>query len=164
MLHQQPCCIVIALMNLSPFPQFEDAERALRAKGARVTSARVRVLSTLRTARSPMSHSDIETEMVREGAAAIDRVTLYRILDWLSSAGLAHKAVDSRGVYRFSAAEPAVEHHSHVHFRCTDCGKVFCLPEPAPEPPALPEGFRLSGLDLDVRGECRDCAERHGQS
>jgi Fur family ferric uptake transcriptional regulator len=134
-----------------------DIPSVIRAAGARVTPARVRVLAALREAASPQTHAEIEDLLAHDAHPAIDRVTLYRVLDWLCSAGLAHKAADARGVFRFSAAQPNVEHAGHVHFRCTGCGGVFCLKAPPPPVPALPRGFRLAGMAVDIRGECPRC-------
>lgn len=131
-------------------------ESLIRSTGARVTSARVRVLALLQASQGMWSHGEIEEALEREDQAGIDRVTLYRVLDWLTGAGLVHKNVDSRGTFRFSALRP--EHARHLHFRCTACGDVFCLDAAPPPPPVLPEGFRLAAVDLDVSGECARCA------
>jgi Fur family ferric uptake transcriptional regulator len=136
-------------------------QSAIRAAGARVTPARVRVLGALQAAPGPQSHAEIEETLAQEAHPAVDRVTLYRVLDWLCSAGLALKAADARGVFRFSAAQPNVEHAGHVHFRCTGCGGVFCLKAPPPPAPALPRGFRLAGMAFDIRGECPRCVRSH---
>lgn len=148
-------------MKSNAEPPRADIEAAIRAAGARVTPARVRVLGALRRASAAQTHAEIEETLAREAHPAIDRVTLYRVLDWLCAAGLAHKAADARGVFRFSAAEPNVAHESHVHFRCTGCGGVFCLKAPPPPAPALPRGFRLAGMALDIRGECPRCVRAH---
>ncbi|HEX8988300.1 MAG TPA: transcriptional repressor [Rhodocyclaceae bacterium] len=142
-------------------PPLAEVQSAIRAAGARVTPARVRVLAALRAATAPQCHAEIEESLAQEAQPAIDRVTLYRVLDWLCSAGLAHKAADARGVFRFSAAQPNVEHAGHVHFRCTGCGGVFCLKAPPPPVPALPRGFRLGGMAVDIRGECPRCVRAH---
>jgi len=143
-------------------PSSVDAIRsAIRAAGARVTTARVRVMAALQAAHGPVSHGDVEDLLAADALPPIDRVTLYRVLDWLYEVGFAHKAVDARGVFRFSPAQPNVEHAAHVHFRCTGCGGVFCLKVPPPPPPALPRGFRLTGMDLDLHGECQACAHKH---
>ena len=136
-------------------------QSAIRAAGARVTPARVRVLGALQAAHGPLTHGDIEEALALDALPGVDRVTLYRVLDWLCAAGLAHKAADARGVFRFSAAQPNVEHAAHVHFRCTGCGGVFCLKAPPPPPPSLPRGFRLGGMALDIRGECPRCVRGH---
>lgn len=129
--------------------------------GARVTSPRVRVLRLLRTVPAPVSHRDIEEILGREALPGIDRVTLYRVLDWLCDHGLAHKAADAHGIFRFSALSVNSEHGKHVHFRCTECGGVRCLDMKLPKPPLLPKGFRLTSVELDIRGQCSGCASRH---
>lgn len=142
------------LPNDSPFSAIESA---IRATGARVTPARVRVFGVLQSAQGGLSRGEIEERLTKELLPGIDRVTIYRVLDWLIEAGLAHKATDSRGVFRFSAAKLDVEHAQHMHFRCTGCGSVFCLDAPPPPLPTMPKGFRLVAMDMDIRGECPDC-------
>jgi Fur family ferric uptake transcriptional regulator len=137
-------------------------ESAIRAHGARVTPARVRVLELLQSARTPLNHSDIERQLRDAATPGIDRVTLYRVLDWLAEAGLAHKAADARGVYRYAAATPESDHTQHLHFRCTDCGSVACLDTPPPQAPHLPKGYRLASTAFDVSGQCPDCAAPPG--
>lgn len=129
----------------------------IRAAGVKVTRGRVRVLDLLAAARQPLCHGEIEA-LIAGDDAAIDRVTLYRILDSLVACGLALKAVDTRGVFRFSIAGTQHRHEGHVHFRCTDCGGVFCLKAPPPAPPKLPRGFRLAEAEFDVRGTCAACS------
>jgi Fur family ferric uptake transcriptional regulator len=130
----------------------------IRAAGVKVTRGRVRVLDALRAARQPLSHAEMEALPAGAGDAAIDRVTLYRVLDSLVACGLALKAVDTRGVFRFSAAGAQRQHAKHVHFRCTGCGGVFCLKAEPPPPPRLPRGFRLQQVEFDLRGLCAGCS------
>lgn len=134
---------------------------ALRAAGLKATVARARVLELLRTAAQPLSHGDIDARLAA-GVSPLDRVTLYRVLDSLVTAGLALKAVDARGVFRFSATEAGAVHERHAHFRCEDCGGVFCLDAPVPSAPKLPAGFRLQGLALDMHGTCARCGDGDG--
>jgi Fur family ferric uptake transcriptional regulator len=130
----------------------------IRAAGVKVTAGRVRVLDALHGARQPLCHGELEAQLGTVAGAAVDRVTLYRILDSLVACGLALKAVDTRGVFRFSATGVHRHHAGHVHFRCTDCGGVFCLKAEPPPPPKLPRGFRLAEVAFDVRGTCAGCA------
>jgi Fur family ferric uptake transcriptional regulator len=127
----------------------------LRTSGVKVTPGRVRVLEALLASAQPLSHADLEALL-----PDADRVTLYRVLDSLVACGLALKAVDVRGVFRFSASGAQREHSGHVHFRCTGCGSVFCLKAAPPPPPKLPRGFRLAEVEYDVRGTCASCAAR----
>ena len=144
--------------SLAPFPAIESA---IRATGARVTPSRVRVYALLQNAQGPLCHRDIERLLSGGALPAMDRVTLYRVLDWLAAAGLAHKAADARGVFRFSAATSDGEHLHHMHFRCTACAGVFCLDMSQPSLPELPLGFRLASAEFDIRGVCPDCAGKH---
>lgn len=135
----------------------------IRAAGVKVTRGRVRVLDALAAAHQPLCHAELEARLGEDGEAAMDRVTLYRVLDSLVACGLALKATDARGVFRFTAAGARREHAGHVHFRCTDCGGVFCLEAEPPPPPKLPRGFRLAEVELDVRGTCATCARGAGR-
>jgi Fur family ferric uptake transcriptional regulator len=103
-----------------------------------------------------LNHSEIESMLAQNGQS-VDRVTIYRVLDWLSDVDLAHKAADGLGVFRFSASNPDDEHAQHMHLRCTGCGGMFCLDIPPPPLPVLPRGFRFGGMALDIRGECPRC-------
>ena len=126
----------------------------IRRAGARATPARIRVLRLLREAQTPLSHAEIEARL---GDMALDRVTLYRVLDWLVESGLAHKSADSCRVFRFSSASVG-EHAAHVHFRCEWCGGVYCLDASLPVVPELPPGFSLTRMDFDLRGTCANCS------
>lgn len=129
----------------------------IRNAGARATSARTRILYLINVTSFPLSHSEIASKLAQDGLP-VDRVTIYRVLDWLADVGLAQKASDGKGVFRYSATEPDAQHALHMHLRCTGCGGVFCLDAPPPPLPKLPRGFRFGGMALDIRGECPRCS------
>ncbi len=141
-------------MTASAATRFDPVAELIRGAGARATPARIRVLRLLRLAPTALTHAQIESAL---GVPALDRVTLYRVLDWLVESGLAHKNADASRVFRFSAAA-AGEHTAHVHFRCEACGGVFCLVAAPPAAPLLPAGFLLSRMDFDLRGLCAQCS------
>lgn len=130
------------------------AQERVRQTGERVTPARVRVLAALLGAREPVSHPSLERRLE---SARLDRVTLYRVLDWLVSRGLAQRIASADRAWRFTAAEG--RHDAHAHFHCRRCGKVLCLQGVrAPRLPAsVPRGFRADGIEVTVRGLCRGC-------
>ena len=140
-------------MSFQHIPSVDAVAEQVRRTGARATPARIRVLQLLLAAPAALTHNEIETAL---GDVAIDRVTLYRVLDWLAESGLAHKNTYAQRVYRYSASA-AGEHRTHVHFRCEDCGGVFCLDAAPPATPPLPIGFSLSRVDFDLRGRCAGC-------
>ncbi len=61
-----------------------------RSLGARATPARVAVLTLLESAERALSHHDVEEALADSG---FDRVTLYRVLDWMERLGLAQAKI-----------------------------------------------------------------------
>ena len=131
------------------------ARERIRGTGARMTAPRVQVLAAMLIANQVLSHHDIEARL---GAARLDRVTLYRVLDWLVEQGLAHRIAGPDRVWRFSVTGEA--HETHAHFQCSLCGKVLCLDELSARkvPLRLPAGCRPERMELMVTGRCPDCA------
>ena len=150
------------------------AEIQLRAAQVRVTHARLDVLGTLLMQQRAMSHTEMQ-----DALPTMDRVTLYRALDCLADAGLAHKITGDDRVFRFSTgnagdrssvttvfANPV--QHQHGHFKCTRCSKVFCLEQPAAsntlsdqlratlDSTAL-KGFQSHDIEVTIKGWCNRC-------
>lgn len=148
------------------------AETQLRQASVRITAARVKVLAALLGAERAFTHQDVQDTFTD-----MDRVTLYRALDCLTDAGLAHKIAGDDRVFRYSAgAEHAgmpagsrsgqrMPHHQHGHFKCTRCAKVFCL-DSIGEAEALHnalqqtlgKGFHSHDIEFTIKGWCADCA------
>lgn len=138
----------------SAIPSPTDWTARIHALGARATPARLAVLGLLEQAERALSHRDIEEAL----ATGLDRVTLYRVLDWLVDTGLALRTTDSERVFRFSLAQAAPSAHAeHAHFRCDACGKMFCLDD-IPVPSAtLPAGFSGKAVEYCITGQCARC-------
>lgn len=168
----------------------QQARSMLRQRGQRVTTPRATVLATMlaasaearaqRGSLSAFSHQDLSTLLesarARPHLGALDRVTLYRVLEWMVEIGLAHKIAGDDRVFRFSLnAPPEVssstaqasaargDESGHAHFHCDGCHRVYCLRE-SPRlaealQAALPQGFVGKELAITVRGLCPDCAE-----
>lgn len=145
-----------------PEERHELAE-VVRARGARATPARLHVLAILRGAARALSHHDIEAELADR---PVDRVTLYRVLDWAVGCGLVLRSTDEQRTFRFSLAVSQAAHRDHAHFNCDKCGKVYCL-EAAAAPVILPIGFRMERAELAIHGRCANCAtppDKRGRS
>ena len=142
--------------------QFQDqAEALLRDGGSRVTRGRIAVLACLLEASHALTHAEVEAHL--DPVLSMDRVTVYRILDWLTQQGLAHRIAGDDRVWRFNAEVRARHVGSHPHFQCNTCGDVVCLDEVAKVPAvALPAGFKGEETELTVRGICAACAPRRG--
>jgi len=135
------------------FSIFPIAATLVRSHG-RATPARVRVLEVLLDSPRALTHAEVESAI--DSADCPDRVTLYRVLDWLVSKGLAHKISGEDRAWRFNAADR--QSHGHAHFHCTRCGQVFCLNELQPTLALnLPPGYRYEKAELTVQGLCPRC-------
>jgi len=130
------------------------AAARVRATGDRVTPARVQVLAQLLAGGRALTHHELEASL---GSGRLDRVTLYRVLDWLVAQGLAHRMSGTDRAWRFSAADR--RHDAHAHFQCNRCGKVVCLEEARTRrAPPVPHGFRAEAVETTVKGLCATCA------
>jgi Fur family ferric uptake transcriptional regulator len=146
-------------------PTIHDrAESLVQRTGARVTRQRVEVLAVLLAAPRALTHHEIEKRASR--SRGIDRVTVYRVLEWLTSHNLAHKIAGDDRTWRFKAAGDKPElGHDHAHFMCNDCGDVICLDEVrAARDIRLPTGYRPQEVELTVKGLCAECIPGHRHS
>lgn len=142
-----------------------QAETLIREHtGRRSSTGRIRVLAALLSQQQAMTHHDVQACLT--GELQMDRVTLYRTLEWLTRNGLVHKMAGDDRVWRFRANTTGNDSHQHAHFRCTRCTRLICLDNletgtdphlPLLTPLALPEGYRPDRVDLTVHGLCAEC-------
>ena len=141
------------------------ADTAIRATGERLTQPRIAVLACLLASGSANSHLDVAGMLADHHA--VDRVTVYRVLEWLVNLGIAHRIAGDDRVWRFMVSTQGAiaksaesgQHGHHAHFTCQTCGQTFCLDKAIPKVDVkLPKGFRTSEIDLVVRGRCAQCA------
>jgi len=107
---------------------------------------------------SPLDAREIYTTMKR--TAAINRVTVYRILDLLVANGLVERINSGGRSFRYGLA-PNEHHAPHPHFYCRYCGNMECL---------SPESLRINmdtirrtfpgqveNIDIRLDGICKIC-------
>lgn len=143
-----------------------QAEDLIRGTGARVTAPRIEVLATLLAAERALTHQELGQRVDR--AREIDRVTIYRVLEWLTEQALAHRIAGDDRTWRFNAVGQGHD-GDHAHFQCNACSTVFCLEDFSPGPAIrLPRGFRPQQVELTVKGLCAKCtppvAQKNGGS
>ena len=133
------------------------ARRLVKESGGRNTEARRNVLACLIAAGRALSHAEIEAELADTD---LDRVTLYRVLEWLVEQSLAHRVGGLSGfdrAMRFAFSRPE-RRSAHAHFQCVQCGTTMCLDDVAvPELP-VPGGIELQGIELAAFGYCAPCS------
>ena len=129
-----------------------------RRIGGNITlDARINVLTVLLGAHEALTHHEIEHRL--PATHDVDRVTLYRVLEWLTEQGIAHKLAGEDRIWHFSVT--GHEHpggDGHAHFQCSDCGKVVCLDSARVPAIHLPEGYRRTDVEVTVKGSCAACA------
>jgi Fur family transcriptional regulator, ferric uptake regulator len=134
--------------------------------GMRATRA-TRALAQLYAAQphAALSEPEVESALAAAGAA-VNRVTVYRMLDRFAAAGLLLKQVDAARVTRYALA-PQGEEGAAPRFECDDCHRQFRLSQGAqPVQSALQEvlralasaGHQGLAVDIAVRGRCAGCA------
>ncbi len=131
------------------------ARSRIRAAGERLTVPRAEVLGVLLGRDTALTHHEIE-EALPPGRE-VDRVTVYRVLDWLVALGFAHRIPGEDRTWRFRASRDP-SHAPHAHFTCSGCGRTVCLEGVAvPRAVRLPRGFRSQKVELTVSGLCASC-------
>ncbi len=129
----------------------------LKDAGSRITRARLATLNILLESEHALSRNELEEIIVKRGTP-VEKVTVYRILDWLVEHHLAHKVTGQDRVWRFNAQ--AGVNGDHAHFNCRVCGQITCLQTrmAASELVDLPQGFVLQEADLTLQGICSNCS------
>ena len=126
-----------------------------------------RALAQLYDARPDAALSEPEVEAALAGAgAAVNKVTVYRLLDRFAAAGLLHKQVDAARVTRYALAAHGKD-CADPRFECDDCHRQFRLSQgSAKVQTALKQvlqalataGHERLAVDIAVRGRCVGCA------
>ena len=158
----------------------DPIDALLSAHGLRRTSAARLVLGWL-LAHPDTSYTHAQLQAALPGDAALapglalDRVTLYRLIDRLTQVGLLLCRVDVNRVRRYQAMPASV--HATPHFECQSChrdsplsgalqGSAIDLELAAQTALAALKALGYQGLSMDfaVRGVCADCATSSAQT
>ncbi|MDO9205363.1 MAG: transcriptional repressor [Methylotenera sp.] len=136
-----------------------NTEELITTAGLKPTRARIAVLSTLAEASSAISHSEILVRMSHH--KEFDRVTIYRVLDWLTEHHLIHKISGDNRAWKFQISQNTLagQHtHQHAHLQCSACGKVICIHELEPHfPSKILAKYHVESIDINIKGLCPDC-------
>ena len=144
-----------------------EVKAILRRANLRATTARVAVVRLLSQTPQALDAQDIERRL---DAAATDRVTIYRTLNSLVDAGLAHRVDPGDRVFRYSLTDHSRcsderHQHEHPHVVCDLCGRVECLddakvlirPAKGSRGEATARSFRVSQQKILLHGTCERC-------
>ena len=128
---------------------------ALHAHGFRCTEARGRILSALQAARRPLSHADI----LKRTGRTMNRVTVYRVLEAFTNAGMVHRACIDGRTWVFELSDRCTSRQCHPHFTCARCEEITCLTDVVvPLAKRLPKGYVAERQKVHIEGTCAACA------
>jgi len=160
----------IVLLSISNL--MRTAELIFQLAGLKSTASRLMVTALLIKSNYPLTHQDLLKQLPEN----FDRVTLYRVLDWLLQNNIVHRVAGEDRTWRFqlngsntdsiqynainsvSAASNLMNSHAHAHFQCDECGKIFCLDNVQPKlSHGMPENFIVDSIELNIKGKCSNC-------
>ncbi|ANW95831.1 transcriptional regulator [Wenyingzhuangia fucanilytica] len=113
------------------------------------------VLKILVDSNKAMSQDAIEKRI----DIAINRATIYRILNRFCDDGTLHKIVADDGKQYFAFCVKCDEQklpEQHFHFRCTHCETIECLPSAVHF--SLPKGYAVKQVNCILTGLCNECS------
>ncbi|MEE9404574.1 MAG: transcriptional repressor [Algisphaera sp.] len=118
------------------------------------SNARQAIYDQLAMAEGPLTAIQIRMafkKKIRPGIATVYRAVGAGIRD-----GLLKEVALGNGAMRY---EPADRGHHH-HFACTACDRVIDIPGcPGSLDGLVPDGCRLTGHDITLRGLCESCTK-----
>jgi Fur family ferric uptake transcriptional regulator len=139
-------------------------EELLSGSDIEATPNRVRVLEVVGNNGYPLAASDIYK--ILERSSAINRVTVYRILDLLVERGIVERISTGGRAFYYGLA-PNEHHGPHPHFYCKNCGQMDCLsPESLvvdTEPLWKTFPGRIDKVEVRIDGICKNCEKRQAK-
>jgi Fur family zinc uptake transcriptional regulator len=132
-------------------------EASCAERGLALTPLRRRVLELLLEAGGPVKAYDLLAALKPDGSA--QPPTVYRALDFLTKAGLAHKVEALNAYTACSHGDHADQHADDTAalFICGACGSVEERHVPRVSGDGAPEGFALERSVIEHYGRCADC-------
>ncbi|NIF56627.1 transcriptional repressor [Burkholderia sp. Ax-1724] len=141
-----------------------DWPSRLREAGLRSTALSVAVLECLERIDLPRSHDELARDLAATtNGEKVDRVTLYRILDRLTTAGLLIRLQGSDRTWRHALAQ---RQGASGYFECDQCHSISALPADPELAGVLARierklsrrGVHSTNSAVTIHGTCRDCS------
>lgn len=134
----------------------KELENILITKQITPTPMRVLVLEYILKQKTAISLNDLEKEFQHA-----DRTTLYRTVKTFEENGLIHDIKNANEPTKYALCEEdctaGVHYDLHLHFYCTSCKELMCLPKENMPEIKLPENFQLQEVSFVARGICDNC-------
>ena len=132
------------------------ADNILTKSNLRKTKQRVEILNALIEADGPLNQAQI-AELL--GDKAPNKVTIYRVLESLVTAGVVHEAfVQDRTAYSEPGHNCTAE-QCHPHFTCLNCKKTHCMKDVELPMAKSGNGFKITHQQVQLEGLCPQCSK-----
>ena len=129
----------------------------LRPAGGKRSSKRDHILDLFLRQKEHLTADELY-DLVRREDPGIGRATVYRTLQWMVTAGIAHKVDFGEGRSRF---EPSLHHPRHFHLICNACHRssefLSSDIEAILEEVAAARNFETTQTVIQVFGLCEEC-------
>jgi len=136
-----------------------SAETLCRARGARLTAQRRRVLELVWESHAPVGAYEILERLSAESTGRVAPPTVYRALDFLRAHGLIHR-IESLNAY-LGCPRPDVRHDGQFLI-CRNCQAAAEMRDAAVgsalRAGARAHGFTVESETVELRGLCPACA------
>ena len=134
------------------------AKDILKRNGLKFTENRRVILNQFILTDYALSYSDIDSMIKRK----LDKVTIYRTLKSFEENGIIHEVVDGSSQVKYALCNSnscSSEHHNdtHIHFKCNDCQKTYCIDDIMIPKIKLPQEFQLESQSVFIQGKCEKC-------
>jgi len=135
---------------------YDTLKSILKANNASLTQPR-KVIFDLMFNQGPQSMQ----VLVQRAKDKVDRATVYRTIELFERSGIVRR-LNIGWKYKIELTDAFSGHHHHMY--CTNCGRVFDLPdnpmlETMIDTVAAKSGFSPRGHQLEVFGLCANCSK-----
>lgn len=132
-----------------------DHTSLLEGHGIKPTANRLLIAKALASQHHPVSVKDLEDSLL-----TLDKSSIFRVLTLFREHHLVHAIETGEGIVKYELCQSHNDEEDddeHVHFYCERCHRTICLHEiPVPQI-AVPDGYRVEGTNVLVRGICDRC-------
>ncbi len=137
--------------------KLKDIPEHLKNANIRPTRKKVAIIEELIISDEPLDAYQLYRQV--NSRKSVDLATVYRTLAVLRETNLVHEINDVSGISFYEILKN--NSNSHPHFKCSSCGRYFCLPDIDEERKKIliemAKGFRTSTISIVMSGECPDC-------
>ena len=123
--------------------------------GIKPTANRLLIVKALVSQHHPVSVKDLEDSLL-----TLDKSSIFRVLTLFREHHLVHAIETGEGIVKYELCQSHNDEEDddeHVHFYCERCHRTICLHDiPVPQI-AVPDGYRVEGTNVLVRGICERC-------